>query len=64
MENIEELASSTILGYYKEAVMDSNYNPTSENYNQSGFTLDELETEILNRMNFVNEIEPEIGDWE
>lgn len=64
MSKLEEMPSYTLIGYYKEAVMDYNYNPTDKKYNQSGYTLEELENEVLNRINYVNEIEPETGDYE
>ena len=49
--NIEKLTNYELLEHFKDAVCDKNYNPSSENYNKSGFTYDELEGEILKRMN-------------
>ena len=64
MNKLEEMTSLTLLQHFENAVCDKNYNPSSEDYNKSGFTYEELVNEILNRMDFVNEIESEIGDYE
>jgi hypothetical protein len=47
---IEELTKSQLLEAFKDAVMDRNYNPFNSPYNLSGFTYDELYSEIYNRM--------------
>lgn len=48
--DIKNLSDSTLLDYFKQATCDENYNPSSIPYNQSGFTLQELEDEVLSRM--------------
>lgn len=50
MNKIENLDDYLLLSHFKDAVCDKNYNPSSKDYNQSGFTYDELENEILKRM--------------
>jgi hypothetical protein len=50
MNKIENLDDWTLLNHFKNAVCDYNYNPSSSDYNQSGFTYDELKSEILKRM--------------
>jgi hypothetical protein len=50
MNKLENLSNWQLLEHFREAVMDRNYNPTSKDYNQSGFTYEELEDEILRRM--------------
>lgn len=47
---LREMTNYQLLSHYNEAVCDSNYNPSSKDYNQSGYTLEQLENEILNRM--------------
>lgn len=47
---MEKFSNTELLNHYYDACCDSNYNPTNRQYNQSGFTFDELENEILNRM--------------
>ena len=64
MNKLEKMSSLTLLEHFEDAVCDKNYNPSSENYNESGFSYEELRNEILNRMDFINEIEPETGDYE
>ena len=46
---IEKLSNHELMAHFKDAVCDNNYNPSSEPYNKSGFTYDELENEIYNR---------------
>lgn len=48
--NIEELTNRQLIEDFKDAVRDKNYNPSDTPYNKSGFTYDELETEIFNRL--------------
>lgn len=48
--NIGKLSNLQLITYFKDAVCDNNYNPSSKPYNKSGFTYDELETEIFNRL--------------
>lgn len=62
MNKIKKISSHALLSYYKEAVMDDNYNPSNEYYNQSGFTLEELENEILTRMGYLNKSEDDDDD--
>ena len=50
MKNLNELSNHMLLEHFTDAVADKNYNPSSEDYNQSGFTYDELKNEILTRM--------------
>lgn len=50
MKDITKLTNFELLEYFKDAVCDQNYNPSSKDYNQSGFTYYELQEEILNRM--------------
>ena len=47
--------NNELLEHFKKAVCDRNYNPTDDDYNKSGYTYDELEAEILNRMHFDND---------
>jgi hypothetical protein len=49
-KDIRELSKHQLLSHFKDAVADYNYNPTSTPYNDSGFSYDELESEILKRM--------------
>jgi hypothetical protein len=49
-KDITKLDNCVLISHFKDAVMDDNYNPSSEDYNQSGFTLYELEQEVLRRM--------------
>lgn len=50
MNKIENLDNRELLYHFEKAVCDNNYNPSSSDYNQSGFTYDELRSEILKRM--------------
>lgn len=50
MRDITKIDNYSLIGHFKDAVMDMNYNPTSEDYNQSGFTYEELEAEIGRRL--------------
>jgi hypothetical protein len=58
MNKIENLSDYQLLEHFKDAVSDIRYNPSDEDYNQSGFTYVELEIEILKRMSS-NNIEDE-----
>ena len=49
-QSIEQMSDRVLLGHFKDAVLDRNYNPSGEDYNKSGYTLDRLEQEILSRM--------------
>lgn len=61
--NIEKLSNLQLITYFKDAVCDNNYNPSSKPYNISGFTYDELETEIFNRLPKENDDEYEYEDY-
>jgi len=47
---IHNVSNSTLLEVFEDAVCDRNYNPTSDNYNKSGYTYGELKSEIIDRM--------------
>jgi hypothetical protein len=47
---IHSVNNSTLLEVFEDAVCDRNYNPTSDNYNKSGYTYRELKSEILDRL--------------
>lgn len=49
--SIENFTNHELLGHFEDAICDKNYNPSSEDYNQSGFTYYQLLEEILVRMN-------------
>ena len=59
MKNIKNLSNWELISHYKDAVCDNNYNPTSEDYNKSGFSFTELEAEILERMGSNNNTDDE-----
>lgn len=48
--NIEELSNNQLLSHFEDAICEHHYNPSSNSYNKSEFTLEELRSEILNRM--------------
>ena len=50
MKQINNLTNEQLLDYYKDAICDKHYNPSGESFNVSGFSLYELEEEILKRM--------------
>lgn len=50
MTNIEDFDNYELLTHFKDAVCDRHYNPSGDDYNESGFSYDELETELLKRM--------------
>jgi len=47
---IHSVSNSNLLEVFEDAVCDRNYNPTSEDYNKSGYTYAELKAEILDRL--------------
>jgi len=47
---IHNVSNSTLLETFEDSVCDRNYNPTSDNYNKSGYTYAELKAEILDRL--------------
>ena len=49
IQGIESLETSDLIRYFENAVCDKNYNPSSSDYNQSGFSYDELKQEIYRR---------------
>ena len=49
-DKIKTLSNYELIEAFKDAVMDNNYNPSNKDYNESGFTLDELESEIYRRL--------------
>ena len=50
MPKIEDFDNYELLTHFKDAVCDRHYNPSGDDYNESGFSYDELETELLRRM--------------
>lgn len=44
---IKSLTNTQLLNHFKDAVADHHYSPFAESLNKSGFSLDELEEEIL-----------------
>lgn len=48
--NISNINNIVLLKHFEDAVCDKNYNPTSDPYNKSGFTYEELKSEILDRI--------------
>ena len=50
INSIDQLSDYELLEHFKDAVCDNNYNPSSTPYNQSKFSFEELEAEILKRM--------------
>lgn len=47
---IQHLSDFDLIEHFKDAICDGNYNPTDTDYNKSGFTLSELQLEIMKRM--------------
>ena len=47
---IHIVSNSNLLEVFEDAVCDRNYNPTSDNYNKSGYAYAELKAEILDRL--------------
>lgn len=50
LKTIKEMSDYVLIEHFKDAICDRNYNPSGEDYNKSGFSLFELESEILFRM--------------
>lgn len=50
MRDITKIDNYSLIGHFKDAVMDMSYNPSREDYNQSGFLYEELEAELLRRL--------------
>lgn len=48
--NINEMTDRQLVSSFKDAVCDDNYNPTSTPYNDSDFSLEELEEELYRRL--------------
>jgi hypothetical protein len=51
---IEDLTTDELIECFKDAVCDRNYNPSSESYNQSGFSYKQLLTELYRRLDINN----------
>jgi hypothetical protein len=49
---LEDYSNSELLEHFKDAVCDRNYNPSSEDYNKSGYSYSELQQEIQKRMDY------------
>lgn len=49
---LEDYSNSELLKHFKDAVCDRNNNPSSEDYNKSAYSHDELEQEVLKRMDY------------
>ena len=52
-KDIKLFTNTQLISHFKDAVVDDNYNHMElpgEDYNTSGFSVDELEKEILRRM--------------
>jgi hypothetical protein len=47
---LKDIPNKELIEYFEDAVRDNNYNPTSKDYNQSGYTYHELYEELYNRM--------------
>lgn len=47
---IEDLTNYDLVRSFEDAVRDSHYNPTNEEYNESGFSKAQLRHEILRRL--------------
>jgi hypothetical protein len=47
---IHNVSNSTLLETFEDAVCDRHYNPTSYNFNKSGYAYGELKSEILDRL--------------
>ena len=62
-KSIKRVSNYDLLDYYSDAVREDNYNPTSESYNKSNFSLDELKNELLIRLDAAGEYEDE-GDMD
>lgn len=50
MKKIIRMSNHELLSHLMDAICDRNYNPSSEDYNQSGYSFYELESEVLRRM--------------
>ncbi len=48
--NIKDLPNDRLLEHFEDAVKDRNYNPSSKDYNQSGYTYYELYGEVYWRI--------------
>ena len=48
--DIHNISNSTLLDSFVCAVCDKNYNPTTDDYNNSGYSYYELISEIFHRM--------------
>lgn len=51
---IEKLTNHELMDYFDDAIRDDHYQPTAHKCNHSGFSSDELKTELLRRLENVN----------
>ena len=49
-KHIHQLSDYDLLEAFENAVCDRNYNPTRDDYNKSGYSYEELKSEILDRI--------------
>lgn len=54
-KTIKDMSNHDLLSHFKDAICDSHYNPSNEDYNESGYSLYELKQEILSRMRNVDD---------
>ena len=47
---IKSLTNATLIEYFKDAIREDHYNPSSESYNKSGYSLYELQKELYERL--------------
>ena len=50
MKDISKIGNYELIEHFINAICDNHYNPTNDSYNKSGFTLEELEAEVIDRM--------------
>lgn len=48
--NIKEWSNYYLLECFKIAIKDDHYNPTNKTYNDSGYSLDQIERELYRRL--------------
>lgn len=48
--NIREFSNYYLLECYRWAIRDDHYNPTDKEYNESGYSLDQIEKEFYRRL--------------
>ena len=47
---MEKFTNYELLGHFRDAICDNNYNPSGDEYNESGYSLNELHNEVIKRM--------------